>query len=265
MNSSPLVSIIIPCYNQAKFLQETLQSVNHQTYSNWECIIINDGSPDNTEEIALEWCYKDVRFKYFKKENGGLSSARNFGILHARGDLILPLDADDKISKNYLSISVEVISKNQGSVIVYGECHYFGSINGLCTLPKYDAVSFLLKNQIHCSGIFYKRDWDKIGGYDEKMKLGNEDWEFWIRMIELGSKVIYCNDMQFYYRQKPNSMLESTLKNKNEINEYIVNKHFHLYEEKLGFIINPYILSNKFKFTKLLYRRVRIKINNAIK
>ena len=105
MNSSPLVSIIIPCYNQAKFLQETLQSVNHQTYSNWECIIINDGSPDNTEEIALEWCYKDVRFKYFKKENGGLSSARNFGILHARGDLILPLDADDKISKNYLSIS----------------------------------------------------------------------------------------------------------------------------------------------------------------
>ena len=75
-----LVSIIVPCYNQAHFLDEALQSVLSQTYTNWECIIVNDGSPDNTENIAEKWLAVDSRFKYIKKDNGGLSSARNIGI-----------------------------------------------------------------------------------------------------------------------------------------------------------------------------------------
>lgn len=72
-----LISVIVPCYNQAQYLDECLQSVLDQTYQNWECIIVNDGSPDNTEEIALRWTKKDSRFRYLKKENEGLSSARN--------------------------------------------------------------------------------------------------------------------------------------------------------------------------------------------
>lgn len=66
------VSVIVPCYNQAKYLSEALQSVLDKTYENWECIIVNDGSPDNTEEVAKQWVEKDSRFKYFYKENGGL-------------------------------------------------------------------------------------------------------------------------------------------------------------------------------------------------
>ena len=83
-----LVSIIVPCYNQAQYLPETLQSVLDQTYTNWECIIVNDGSPDATEAVAQEWCEKDHRFIYLKKENGGLSSARNAGLKIAKGDYI---------------------------------------------------------------------------------------------------------------------------------------------------------------------------------
>lgn len=77
---SALISIIVPCYKQAHYLGEALQSVLEQTYENWECIIINDGSPDNTEIVAKKWIEKDVRFRYLYKENGGLSSARNAGI-----------------------------------------------------------------------------------------------------------------------------------------------------------------------------------------
>lgn len=99
---NPLVSIIVPCYNQAQYLPEALQTVLEQTYQNWECIIVNDGSPDNTELVAKEWLAKDSRFKYIYKENGGLSSARNVGIENSKGEFILPLDADDKISNNYL-------------------------------------------------------------------------------------------------------------------------------------------------------------------
>ena len=78
--TSPKISIIVPCYNQAQYLDECLQSALDQTFQNWECIIINDGSPDETEEFAKNWTEKDARFLYFKKENGGVSFARNFGI-----------------------------------------------------------------------------------------------------------------------------------------------------------------------------------------
>ena len=97
-----LISVIVPCYNQAQYLDECLQSVLDQTYTDWECIIVNDGSPDHTEEIAKKWVEKDARFRYLFKENGGLSSARNAGIEIAKGEWILPLDADDKIGNQYL-------------------------------------------------------------------------------------------------------------------------------------------------------------------
>ena len=89
---NPLISVIVPCYNQAQYLDECLQSVLNQTYQNWECIIVNDGSPDNTHEIAESYCRKDARFKYFYKENGGLSSARNAGISISNGEFIQFLD-----------------------------------------------------------------------------------------------------------------------------------------------------------------------------
>ena len=85
----PKVSIIVPCYNQAHYLDESLQSLLDQTYTNWECILVNDGSPDATEEIAKQWEARDSRFVYLYKENGGVSSARNLGIATAKADFIL--------------------------------------------------------------------------------------------------------------------------------------------------------------------------------
>ena len=93
-----IVSIIVPCYNYAALFREALDSVLAQTYDDWECIIVNDGSTDDTEEIALQYCQKDERFIYFYKENGGHSSARNYGIKKSKGEYILPLDPDDKIA-----------------------------------------------------------------------------------------------------------------------------------------------------------------------
>ena len=108
----PKVSIIVPCYNQAQYLEDALQSVVFQTYKDWECIIVNDGSVDNTEIIAKNWLLKDNRFKYLHQENGGLSMARNSGIKLAEGDFILPLDADDKISSNYIEKAIEEFKKD---------------------------------------------------------------------------------------------------------------------------------------------------------
>ena len=88
MENNSLISVIVPSYNQVQFLTETLESVLYQTYPHWECIIVNDGSTDNTEEVALMYCDKDKRIKYYYKTNGGLSSARNEGLRHIKGDNI---------------------------------------------------------------------------------------------------------------------------------------------------------------------------------
>ena len=110
MENNKIISVVIPCYNQAEFLPETLDSLIAQDYRDWEGIIVNDGSLDNTEEVALTYLKKDRRLKYIKKENGGLSSARNCGIEHASGEFILPLDSDDIIKPEYLSKAIEAFS-----------------------------------------------------------------------------------------------------------------------------------------------------------
>ena len=94
---TPLVSIIIPCYNQGNLLVNALGSVLKQSLSAWECIIINDGSTDNSAEIAKAFCAKDKRFTYIYQQNGGSATARNTGLKHVQGKYIQFLDADDII------------------------------------------------------------------------------------------------------------------------------------------------------------------------
>ena len=118
---SSLVSIIVPCFNQAQYLPDALNSVLAQSFPSWECIIINDGSEDKTEEVSKEFCQGDNRFKYIWKENGGLSSARNAGIKVSSGKYILPLDADDKIAAEYIQQAVNVLDNDVNVKVVYSD------------------------------------------------------------------------------------------------------------------------------------------------
>ena len=122
----PKVSIIVPCHNQAEFLSESLESVINQSISDWECIIVNDGSTDNTEEIAKKWCDLDYRFAYIKTIGNGVAEARNIGIKKSKGTYILPLDADDKISSKYLYEAIKILDYDLNIKIVYGQAEYFG-------------------------------------------------------------------------------------------------------------------------------------------
>ena len=141
-----LISIIIPCYNQVAFLPETLQSVLDQSYEHWECIIVNDGSLDNTEEVALEWCQKDSRFNYLKKENGGLSSARNAGLKIAKGEYIQFLDSDDILEKDKLLQQSSFFQTNI-DIIVSGY-RYFESSEGISKLRIFGRYGALPENVI---------------------------------------------------------------------------------------------------------------------
>ena len=129
MNIPIAISVIVPCYNQGEFLENCIGSVLKQTFQNWECIIINDGSTDETEKITLSLSKKDNRIKYISQPNSGVSAARNMGIRDAKGEFILPLDADDYISDNFLEIALQKLSNSTSLKVVFGCWHSFGRIN----------------------------------------------------------------------------------------------------------------------------------------
>lgn len=230
-----VISIIVPCYNQAKYLDESLQSVLNQSFTDWECIIINDGSTDTTEVVSHEWIKKDSRFKYIFQNNGGLSSARNLGIKKAESEFILPLDADDKIGENYLELAYQAFQEHKGLKVVYCEAKKFGEVNGLWNLPKYSLYNLSRTNIIFCSALFRKKEWEAIGGFDVNMIHGWEDWEFWISMLKNGGLVKKIESVQFYYRVKDVSMLKVMDAQKTkETEEYLSVKHADFFVEQLG-------------------------------
>lgn len=232
---TPVVSIIVPCYNQADFLSESLESVRQQTYESWECIIINDGSTDTTEAVAKDWVQKDKRFKLISIPNGGLANARNTGIKEATGTYILPLDADDKIASEYLKLGREAFQKDPTLKVVYCKAEKFGAVEETWDLKDYSLEKLAFSNMIFCSAFFKKTDWEKVGGYDVNMKYGLEDWEFWIAILKHGGMVKRLDYIGFFYRIQENSMLQSMTKTQEkELFDYMSIKHADFYVADVG-------------------------------
>lgn len=202
------VSVVVPCFKQAQYLPEALNSILEQSYTNWECIIVDDGSPDETAIVASKFCKSDPRFKYLKKENGGLSSARNAGIKTASGSLLLPLDADDKIHPDYIKLAVDAFIKNPDLDVVYCKAYFFGEKTGEWLLEPYSYEKLLHNNMIFCSAVFKKQKFANTSGYNENLKNGFEDWDLWIRMLKPVSQIVQLTETLFYYRIKKESMFQ---------------------------------------------------------
>lgn len=258
----PIISVIIPCYKQAIYLPDALESLLRQTYKKWEGIIVNDGSPDNTEEVALAYVEKDSRFRYVEKKNGGLSSARNSGIKHALGDFILPLDADDVLEPTYLEKAVKIFIDSPHTSLVYCLGNYFGVKEGLWNLHYENYRALLLGNAIFCSALFRKSDCISVGGYDENMRLGYEDWEFYIRLLNEHSIIYQIPEALFNYRTKEVSMLTECEKNNViDVHNYIFTKNIDKYTAYFGSAIDSllnliYYKRKVDKYKSKWYRRL---------
>ncbi|WP_185974254.1 glycosyltransferase family A protein [Litoribacter populi] len=255
------VSVIIPCYNQGNYIKETISSVINSNYSNFEIVIVNDGSDDlfTLKEFAK---LETEGFTVLHKENGGLSSARNFGIMNSIGELILPLDSDDKISKDYIKEAVEVFQNIPNSCIVYSKAKLFGYQNKKWNLPQFSLKRFLSGNIIFCSAFFKKEDWERVGGYDENMRKGFEDWEFWMKLLNYNPNVFQLNSYHFFYRVREDSMARTTnIKYKKEVFDYIYEKHKDFIIENLG---NPLLLIHELQGIKELYNRIDSKIGRIL-
>lgn len=193
------VSIIIPCYNAGAHLSESVQSALDQTYGDVEIVIVDDGSTDpHTREILAEAKWPKTTIIYQK--NGGPSAARNTAIENATGEYILPLDADDRIHATYVEKAVAAINTNTEVGIVYCKAHKFGAEEGLWHLPAYTLSELAIDNVIFCTSLYRKADWQLVGGYNERLRHGMEDYEFWIKLVHLGRNVFQIDEPLFFYR-----------------------------------------------------------------
>jgi glycosyltransferase involved in cell wall biosynthesis len=235
-NEVPLLSVIIPCYNYAHFLPEAVESVLRQKHSHLECIIVNDGSSDKTEEIAHTYCQLDNRVKYIKQKNQGLPATRNTGISIAGGKYILPLDADDRISPDYANEAIKVLESNPNMGIVYCDTQFFGSTTTKFELKPYTLNEILINNVIPHAGFFRKEDWLCCGGYNTNMTLGWEDYDFWLSIIELGREVYKIPSILYYYRQGHTSMRDVTNKHQAQLHAQLANNHPALYLNNIWFL-----------------------------
>jgi glycosyltransferase involved in cell wall biosynthesis len=219
-------------------------SIERQTFQNWECIIVNDGSPDNTEEIAKMKCAQNPKFKYIFKENGGLSSARNFGIQQSVGEFLLTLDADDKFEESYLEKAVWELDNNAalGIISCWGY-RFIGNRNINIFKPDgKDIKDYLFQNAAIGNALFRKLCWEQVGGYDENMKKGYEDWDFYIRISALEWKTFVIQEALFYYRQREDSMRVIALNSfDSQIKAYIFKKNKRIYKEYYDEIIDHFL------------------------
>lgn len=228
-NDKPVVSVIVPCYNQGEYVQETLESVRVQTYPNLECIIVNDGSTDNSLQEVQTFCLKDDRFRCFDKKNEGVSAARNFAISHSRGDFILPLDADDKIAPTYLEEALKIFSEDPSVKLVYSGTYLFGAQNKVFDLPEYSYQILLGRNHIVCTAMYRKSDFLKTGGYNKNMVNGWEDWDFWLSLLTRDDKVIRIKKELFYYRIKRTSRTSDANSHFRQLRKQIWDNHRDVY------------------------------------
>jgi len=202
-----VVSVVIPCYNSGQYLEDAVASVMSQTYSDWEIVIVDDGSTDK-DTLAVLYALEarlDPRIRVMRQPNAGPAVARNTAITCARGKYILPLDADDTIEASYMEQAVPVLERDADIGIVYCKARKFGLEQGLWELPSFSYEKMAVGNIIFCTAFFRRDDWKAVGGFLETLVHGMEDYDFWLKILTIDRKVYQIDDVLFNYRINENS------------------------------------------------------------
>ena len=245
----PQISVIIPCYNQEKYITEAIEAVLTQSFDDYEIIIVNDGSVDNSLKIIKEYASKyPNKIRYIDQKNQGVIASRNNAIAKAKGEYIFPLDGDDKIASNCLEKLHNAMINYKGDVI-YCDVEYFGNKTGRMENLAPTKFNMCLCNRVCVSALYRKKDWQRYGGYDEIMKQGLEDWEFWLNFVEDNKSFYKVDEPLLFYRILDSSRNSSISKSlEKELYKKVRKKH-----KKLFFKFSYLLLFNK--IIRFFYQR----------
>lgn len=226
---NPKVSVVIPCYNQAQYVREAVLSVLAQGEP-VEIIVIDDYSSNSGEiEHSLKGLLEYITLKRLLT-NKGLAGARNAGIRMATGELILPLDADDNLSYGAIKLLKRALVECPQADIAYGFLTEFGEGQGEWgNYGGWPLRALLEANRLPYASMFRRSVWERVGGYDESMRRGFEDWLFWQECAMTGSRFVCVNAVTLLYRRRTGSLYENALKSYNDIIAYMQAKHPEYY------------------------------------
>ena len=274
-----LISVIIPVYNAEKYLEQCLNSIKNQTYKNFEVIIVNDGSKDNSEVICKRFSEDDSRFRYFSKENGGVSSARNFGLDNANGHYITFIDGDDWVEHNHLEILIKSIAENNSDIAICSYKEFDNNIDTYYTIvytkqeknllnfekmnrddfliifPKLMSINVCFNNAV--AKLFRKELVTNLR-FDTSIKYG-EDLDFYFSLYLNVESISYVDELTYVYRIHGDSTTSNFNQEHAEQELSIFKKMFKKIQE-IGLPTIHYFN----KFQKLLKARVNYIKNKVL-
>ena len=211
--TAPLVSILTPAYNSAAYVAETVESVLQQTCSDFELLIVDDGSTDDTLAVVRALAEADTRVKGFASPHGGPAVARNVALQHARGQFLALLDSDDVWDPSFLSTQLSLLQKQPEIAIVtanvvsrggpFDGTPFWPITSGTHELRTYDPIAH--EDAVSVFAVFRRAVIDRIGGFDPVF-TGNEDYEFWLRAMNAGFRVLQNRAILGRYRRRPGSV-----------------------------------------------------------
>ena len=227
----PQVSVIVPLYNAAPYISETLESIVASSYRPIEIVVVDDESTDESLTTAQRFAKTHPEVRVLRQAHAGVSAARNYAIREAQGEYILPVDADDKISPSYIEQAVNAMTA--GVRVVGCRAEFFGAKQGEWRLPAFSHELLARKNMIPISSLFRKEDWRRVGGFCEE-EIYREDWSFWLSLMELGGTYVRLDEVGLYYRILPTSRRQKAKAQKRIIVDAINRLHPTYMEKYIG-------------------------------
>lgn len=274
--SRPFFSVIIPTYNRADFIGKTIESVLNQDFEDFELIVVDDGSTDNTQEVVDK--IKDNRIQYYKKENAERGAARNYGAKKAGGEYLNFIDSDDFLFNNHLSTANEIIQEDKSSIFAL---HYNLSVKGEIKradyLPKEKAINeTLIKvgNFLSCNSVFIQNQIFNENNFNENRALaGSEDYELWLRLVarypfyyypKVTSTIVFHENRSVVSMssnkmiKRKELMLESVLGDQTFIQKYGKLKHYLVSNTNTYIALHLALLGKKKMAIKYLFSALKL-------
>lgn len=233
------VEAVITSFNQGRMIREAVDSLCGQTMPPARIIIVDDGSTDEESIGILKDIEADEKISVpvtvLRQQNGGVSSARNTGIRSAKTTMVLVLDGDDRLTPTYIEQVSTLLRKDASMVAASSWLHTFGALDRVVRPDGGSIDSFLVRNCCPATHILRRKIWERCGGYDESMRSGFEDWDFFLSMLETvpGAQIGIAKEPLIDYRTTPDSANMKSMGRRLELMGYLLEKHKESYCEHM--------------------------------
>jgi glycosyltransferase involved in cell wall biosynthesis len=204
--ADPQITVVIPCFEQGRWVAGAVASVFEQSHSSWEIVLVDDGSTDPATIDELDRLAAWPRVRMVRHANRGLPGARNAGIERARGRFVVPLDADDELAPTFMERTVEALEGRPDAAFAHCWARLFGDVDAVWVPRPHNPYWEMLSNGVVGCVLLRRRAWEAVGGYDETMLGGHEDWELWLRLAAAGWERVRVPAPLFHYRKHGVSM-----------------------------------------------------------